>query len=97
MSFHGQDLAVDPKAANVISRAVLQRCQQSICVLKTQATQFRQSILTIHSTDGRDGRICKLDWLLLKHAAEAQTNHGLPLFNIVSNNGKIAACDTHIQ
>ena len=63
---HGQDLAVDTKAANVISRAVLKRCQQCIRVLKTQATQFCQRIGAIHATDRGNGRVGELDWLLLK-------------------------------
>ena len=97
MSFHRQDLAVDSKAANVISRTVSECRQQSICVLKTQTTQFRQRICTIHPTDGRNGRVCKLDWLLLKHAAEAHTNHGLPQFMIVIDNCSTVASDTQIR
>lgn len=97
MSFHWQDLAVDSKAAYVISRAVSQRCQQSICVLKTQATQFRQRIGTIHSTDGRNGRVGKLDWLLLKHAAETEANHGLPQFMIVIDNCSTVASETQVR
>lgn len=97
MSFHGQDLAVDPKAAYVIRGTVSKRSQQSVGVLKTQTTQFRQRICTIHSTDGRNGRVCKLDWLLLKHAAETQANHGLPQFMIVIDNCSTVASDTQIR
>jgi hypothetical protein len=97
MSFHWQDLAIDSKAANVVSRAVSQRCQQSICVLKTQTTQFRQRVCAIHSTNGRNGRVGKLDWLLLKHAAETEANHGLPQFMIVIDNCSTVASDTQIK
>ena len=97
MRLHRQNLAVDPKTTNVVSRAVLKRCQQSIRVLKTQATQFRQCIRTTHSTDGRNGRVGKLDWLLLKHAAKTEANHGLPQFMIVIDNCNTVASDTQIR
>ena len=97
MRFHRQDLAVHSKAAYVISCAVSKRCQQSICVLKTQTTQFRQRICAVHSTDGCNGRVGKLNWLLLKHAAETEANHGLPQFMIVIDNCNTVASDTQIR
>lgn len=97
MRLHRQDLAVHSKAAYVIPCAVSKRCQQSICVLKTQTTQFRQRICAVHSTYGRDGRVRKLDWLLLKHAAETEANHGLPQFMIVIDNCSTVASDTQIR
>lgn len=94
---HGQDLAVDSEATDVIVRTVLKRCQQSICVLKTKSTQFHQRIGAIHSTNGCDGRVCKFNWLLLKHAAETQANHGVPQFMIVIDNCSTVASDTQIK
>lgn len=94
---HGQDLAVHSEAADVIFRTVLKRCQQSICVLKTQSTQFHQRIGATHSTNGRDGRVCKFNWLLLKHAAETKADHGLPQFMIVIDNCNTVASDTQIR
>ena len=97
MCFHGQDLAVDSEAANVISRAVSECRQQRICILKTQATQLCQSIQTIHSTNCRGRCRHEFDGLLLKHATETQPNHDLPQFIIVIDNCSTVASETHMK
>ena len=75
MRFDREDLTVNSKAANTVTRAKPKCVEHSLRVGEAERRQFDQGIPTFHSTDRFNRRIPKLDGLIGKRAAQAETNH----------------------
>ena len=80
MRLDRENLAVDPKAADVVVGAKLKGSEQCVGILQAQTAQFLQSISPLHLANGGGRGRDELDGLVPKHAAEAKPNHGLPQF-----------------
>jgi hypothetical protein len=72
MRLHWKYLAVDSKAANSVVSTELKCCLQCVGIRHAESRQLHESIVTTHLSDGSDGRVAKLDRLLVKDTAQAE-------------------------
>jgi hypothetical protein len=71
-----KDLAVDPKAADAVSRAVFQRFHQSLGIPQADVGNLGQGVLATELLHRRSRGRAELDRLVSKDAAQSQANHG---------------------
>ena len=97
MRFDREYLAVHSETADVHCRHRTGGRQQGVGILQAQTAQLGQGVGPFHLADGGGGRRGELDRLIPKHAAEAESNHGLPQFMAVIESCSTVASETHTK
>ena len=80
-----------------LSAAELEGGKQGVGIFHAETAQLCQGVGPFHFADGGRRRRDELDGLVPEHAAEAETNHGLPQFIAVIDIWITVAMDTHTK
>ena len=87
MGFDGQNLAVDPKGADAVGGAKLQRPVEGIGIVPTDGGQMLCPVGPGKRQHVSGSGPPELDGFLSKNTAESQTNHGITVN--VAGNGRV--------